>query len=202
MDVKGFSLDQFKKEKDQNSKTNEYPFWLDKKNEMLVSFYDRATLEFDLIKAKIELDIGLNVKERQIVKSSITSHCGYDKSNLRRGRPAEKVSDYIDELNEDLKRIWARRNPIKRKNPEKLLRSELEAQNKALKKQCKELETASYRDYFDQWIEAYSFKESQRMRARIIDIELQNQKLYEANLILEGRIREINRGKLAVVESD
>jgi len=200
MKGKGFNI-LAKHKKKKTSSQSKYPHWIDQDNKMLVAFYERATEIFESIKSKIDDGIELSVKERQIVKSAVADYCGYDKSNMRKGRPAEKVSDYIDELNEDLKRIWGKRNPVKRKNPEKLLRSELEIQNKALKKECKELTTAAYRDYFDGWLDMYANKDTQRMQARIIDLEAQNRKLSEENLKLGSELKAIKRKSFKVVKS-
>ena len=199
MKGKGFDI-LAKHKKKKTSSRSKYPDWIDQDNKMLVAFYERATENFESIKSKIDDGIELSVKERQIVKSAVADYCGYDKSNMRKGRPAEKVSKHIDKLNKDLKEIWGKRNPVKRKNPEKLLRSELEIQNKELKKECKELTTAAYRDYFEGWLDMYASKDTQRMQARIIDLEAQNQKLLEENLKLASELKAIKRRRFEVVK--
>ena len=201
MKKNGFSLDSFKKNKNETSlNKNKYPYWLDQSNDMVVNFYDKAVSEFGRINEAIESGEELAPLKRQIVKSDITSYFDYDKSNFRKGRPAERVGAFIDELNSSLKEIWGKRNPVKRKNSEKLLRSELEIQNKALKKQVKVVEMAAYRDYFDSWLEEYSKKDTQRMRARIEDLESKIDDLREENITLTSKVKRLRKERLKMIK--
>ncbi len=201
MNKQGFSLDNFKKTKPiDNQIENAKPYWLDQSNEMIVKFYDRAISEFKRIKTAIESGENLSPRKRQIIKAEVTSYCGYDKSNLRKGRPAEKVSAQIDELNNELQKIWGKRNANIKKSPEKLLRSELEIQNRALKEQLNSLSMAAYSDYFDRWVEEYAKKDNQRMRARLEDVEAQNDDLREESLKLSYEIKRLRKDKYKIVK--
>ena len=194
-----FILDKYKRNKNTEEEAK-YPYWLDETNLTLVKLYERVNEVSVLIKESISNGEELSPKQRQIVKKDIAEFAGIDPSNFRPKRPAEAISNYIDQINDELKKYWATYHPVKRTGREKLLRSELEIQNRELKEQIKAMESVNYREYFDAWVNEWEKRDGKRLTAKIRDLEVKLQDAEEERDKLKLENKRLTRERIKVVK--
>jgi len=194
-----FILDKYKRSKN-TEEESKYPYWLDETNLTLVKLYERVNEVSILIKESISNGEELSPKQRQIVKKDIAAFAGIDPSNFRPKRPAEPISNYINQVNDELKNFWATYHPVKRTGREKLLRSELEIQNRELKEQIKVMESVNYREYFDAWVNEWEKRDGKRLSGKVRDLEIKLKDAKDERDKLKLENKRLTRDRLKVIK--
>ncbi|MFC1626068.1 hypothetical protein ACFL19_00030 [Pseudomonadota bacterium] len=201
---KGFSVDNFKKKKDEPTSVDEvagFPYWVDESKPKIVALYQGVETEFQRIKDFITTGEELTLKQRQIIKTTVCAHADVVKSYLRADRSdTKKIIDLITEKNEYLAELWGKKHSLKRKSGSKLLRSELEAQNKQLKSEFAVLEKGLDKEYFQQWVDLFLVNDSKRMVKKISDLQMKIDSLHEENIELKAEIRKLRKEKFQTVK--
>ena len=194
---KGFSLDDFKKTKNSpelDSSEEKLPYWVDPEKPKIISLYNGVLIEFKRVKKLIESGINISPKQRKIVNLEVCKHADVVKSYLRADRQdTKRILEFIVEKNELLQELWSKKNSLKRSSGSKLLRSELEIQNKLLKQENAKLLEWNAKEYFQQWVDSFLINDSKRMVAKIEDLQSQVDQLNEENIKLKAEIQKLRR---------
>ena len=193
----GFSMDYFKKDQDASKLIEESPstpYWLNLEKPTIVALYSGVLVEYERLKGCIEIGENIEGKNHRIVNSRVCDHAGVVKSYLRADRQDTKhILDFIAEKNEYLFALWSKKKALVRPSGSKPLKSEIEFQNKTLKRENLDLMERNAKEYFQLWIEKFLVNDSKRMVAKIVAQESRIMQLSEENIELKAELSRLRR---------
>lgn len=201
--AKGFSFDEFKSKKKNSKKPKDnYPKWLDKSKQTIVSLIDAVHNEEGRVRALIDKSSDpLPIKSRQIKNINVCNIVGVTKSYLRKDRKdTANVLIYIEEKNKILEELSQKKNSIKTTSGRKLLRSELEIQNKKLKNDLKKSQNENDITYFQQWVDSFLVDDRKKLVSKIDDLKEMIDTLDDEKASLKIYLNRCRRNKYKTVK--
>jgi len=133
------------KKNPKNKTSEKLPSWVTDGTDVTRKLYESTQRAFVEIKRRLESADDLAIKERRLVGRVIAKDADVDHSNLRVDRQP-RLMDFINELNQELDRIWLKYKSVKSDSGAKLTKKELEKENVYLKRELELARRANQSD--------------------------------------------------------